>query len=540
MINRFSANCPIRQALIEHTERLSDVRISALFDDNPDRFKQFSRSLGGLLVDFSKNRVDAAVMESLLDLARSADLELWRDDMFTGQPVNSSEERPALHVALRDPEGPPLNVEGIDVRAEVQQGLDTMSAIVDRLRSGAWLGATDKPITDVVHIGIGGSILGPEAVVRALAPDDRGSIRVHFVSNVDAADLIPVLRRLNPQTTLVITVSKSFTTLETLTNATTARQWLSNALPAEGLGKHLMAITADHRAAQAFGVPEENTLGFWPWVGGRFSLWSTVGLPIALIAGMDAFHRLLSGARALDEHFATAPLSDNLPVLMAVIGIWNANFQGVPAHAVLPYDDRLSGLPAHLQQLEMESTGKSMDREGGSVDWETAPIIFGMSGTDAQHTFFQAIHQGTRVVSADFIGSMRDDHGYGEHGDGHHEQLLANLFAQSEALMLGRLENGGGADAQRVCLGNRPSNTILLNALEPETLGMLLALYEHKVFVQGVIWGINPFDQWGVELGKQLGKTILSELRTSEPVSSHDSSTNALINHYLDKRRDRT
>lgn len=524
-----------RKLLAEHAIRLEAVRTTSLFNADPERFNRFSHSLDGLFVDFSKNLIDCDVLNTLTNLARGAELEAWRDEMFSGGIVNPSENRPALHVALRDPSGPPLTVDGVNIRAAVNRSHQLLTDIVERIRSKNWSGATGQPITDIIHIGIGGSILGPATAVHALGTRDDSGPTIHFVSNVDAAALMPVLRTLKPETTLVIMVSKSFTTLETLTNGQTAKKWLLNTLPADGLCKHLIAVTAKPDRAIQFGVSEDNILEFWPSIGGRFSLWSAVGLPIALSAGMECFNRFLNGARRMDQHFKSAPLDQNIPVLLALVGIWNANYQGIAAHAILPYDDRLDGLPMHIQQLEMESTGKSVDRSGHPIDWDTAPIIFGMSGTDAQHTFFQAVHQGTRPVSADFIGCLRDDHGSGIH----HEQLLANLFAQSEALMLGWSAPDDEGHEERVCPGNRPSTTILLESLNPENLGMLLALYEHKVFAQSVIWGINPFDQWGVELGKQLAGTILTEIGDAEPVSSHDSSTNGLINRYLESRSTR-
>ena len=522
-----------RDLLVENAKRLSHVRTTSLFDEDPERFDRFSHTLEGLFVDFSKNQIDNDVLSTLISLAHGVGLESWRDKMFEGGIVNTSENRPALHVALRDPSGPALMVDGENIREAVARSHHQMTDMVDRIRDGRWLGATGKPITDVIHIGIGGSILGPATAVHALGSHDDLGPNIHFVSNVDAAALMPTLRGLNRATTLVIIVSKSFTTLETLTNAETTKFWLLDSLPEDEIHRHLVAVTARPDRAQKFGITDDNVLAFWPWIGGRFSLWSAVGLPIALSAGMDRFNRFLDGARCMDEHFRSAPLESNIPVLLALVGIWNANYQGMSAHAVLPYDDRLDGLPSHIQQLEMESTGKSVDRGGHPLEWDTAPIIFGMSGTDAQHTFFQAVHQGTRPVSADFIGCLRNDHGSGIH----HHHLLANLFAQSEALMLGWKAPDDEGHEERVCPGNRPSTTILLESLNPENLGMLLALYEHKVFTQSVVWGINPFDQWGVELGKQLAGTIMDDFTHGGTVTRHDSSTNGLINRFLKNRQ---
>ncbi len=532
MTNKTTPDSPVRKTLFEHAERLHGIHTMEMFANDPERFEKFSFELGGLFVDLSKNHLDDETLSTLVELARIAEVEDWRDRMFSGEPVNSTENRAALHVILRNADGPPFIVDGEDVTASVRNGLDKMTGMVNRIRSGQWLGSTGKPITDVVHIGIGGSILGPAAAAHALARTNGRSVRVHYVSNVDAEAIFPILESLDPEQTLVTSVSKSFTTLETLTNTETAREWLLEALPEKDIGNHLVGITAEPAAAIEFGVPEENILTFWPWVGGRFSLWSTVGFPIALTIGMDAFNRLLDGARQMDKHFCETPLTENLPVLLALVGIWNTDFQDTGAHAILPYDERLANLPQHLQQLEMESTGKSANQHNEFTQWHTAPIVFGMPGNDAQHTFFQALHQGTRTISADFIGCIRQDHPH----DNHHDRLMANLFSQTEALMRGRTESNGGDDIHHFCPGNRPSTTILLDAMEPETLGMLLALYEHKVFVQGIIWGVNPFDQWGVELGKELAKSILDQIEKGEPVFDHDGSTNGLVNRFVRSR----
>ena len=533
MPRKITPDCPARQILFEHAERLRSVHTMEMFAADPDRFDRLSFEFGGLFMDLSKNHLDVDTFLSLVELARTTGVEKWRDRMFSGEPVNGTEGRAALHVALRNLHGPSFVVDGEDITASVRHGLDQMAGMVERLRTHQWVGATDKPITDVLHIGIGGSILGPAAAARALARPNGQPVRVHYVSNVDAEAIFPVLESLNPENTLITTVSKSFSTLETLTNGETAREWLLETLPANKIGRHLIGITAEPSTAADFGIPEENILTFWPWVGGRFSLWSTVGLPIALTIGMDTFYRLLYGAHLMDKHFCEAPLEENLPVLLALVGIWNTDFQDTGAHAILPYDERLAGLPQHLQQLEMESTGKSANRWDELTPWHTAPIVFGMPGNDAQHTFFQALHQGTRTISADFIGCIRQDHPH----DNHHDRLMANLFSQTEALMRGRTEGNGGGDIHRLCPGNRPSTTILLDAMEPETLGMLLALYEHKVFVQGTVWGVNPFDQWGVELGKDLARTILDQIESGKPISSHDGSTNGLVNRFVKSRR---
>lgn len=533
MSNKITPDCPVRQTLFDHAERLHDVHTMQMFADDPERFEKFSYEFGGLFLDLSKNHLDDQALFSLLELAKTTGVEKWRDRMFSGEPVNGTENRAALHIILRNAHDASFVVNGEDVTASIRAGLEKMSGIVERIRNHEWKGTTGKSITDVVHIGIGGSILGPAAAARALSRPNNGMVRVHYVSNVDAEAIFPILESLNPERTVIIAVSKSFMTLETLTNAETARKWLLEKLPNADICKHFIGITAKPSTAVEFGIPEENILTFWPWVGGRFSLWSTVGLPIALSVGMDSFNRLLEGARQMDKHFCEAPLDENLPVLLALTGIWNTDFQDTGAHAILPYDERLAGLPQHLQQLEMESTGKSANRWNEFTPWHTAPIVFGMPGNDAQHTFFQALHQGTRTISADFIGCLRQDHPH----DNHHDRLMANLFSQTEALMRGRTETNGGSDIHHFCPGNRPSTTILLDAMEPETLGMLLALYEHKVFVQGVIWGVNPFDQWGVELGKKLAQTILKQIENGESVSDHDGSTNGLVNRYVHSRR---
>ncbi len=519
-----------------HAKRLSALSTVSMFDQDTNRFENFSFELDNMFIDFSKNGIDKAALTNLVDLARARDVEGCRNKMFAGGIVNVTENRPALHVALRDPSGSPLTIDGMDIRADVSANLDRMESLVDALRSGSWLGATGKPITDIIHIGIGGSVLGPEIVVRALMPTQGARLRIHFVANVDASALMPVIAGLDPETTAMVIVSKTFTTQETMTNARSVTDWLLQTIDPSGLSRHMLAITSAPAAAEKFGVDPAHIMTFRDWVGGRYSLWSAVGFSIALVAGMEGFRGLLEGARKLDMHFLNAPLESNIPVLMALVGIWNTNFLDMPSHAVLPYDDRLAGLPAFLQQLEMESNGKSVQVDGSTVTRKTVPVIFGFPGTDAQHSFFQALHQGTRNVSMDFIGCLKSNNDK----TNHHDQLMANLFAQTEALMVGRAKDNAGVDADvdahRVCPGNRPTTTILLDALTPETLGMLLALYEQKTFVQSIIWGINAFDQWGVELGKQLGKAVLNDIETASTVTYHDGSTNGLINRYLKRR----
>ena len=535
MSKKIASTLQERDHLIRHATRLHNIHTMDLFAEDPKRFEKLSFEFGGLFVDFSKNHLDDKTLQSLMALAHTANIESWRDKMFSGEIVNITENRPALHTALRNFNTKNIEIDGEDITVSIRQNLDQMSDIVNKIRAFEWPGATGKPITNIVNIGIGGSILGPAAVSKALNKHDRPEINIHYVSNVDAEAIFPILDNLDPEQTLIIAVSKSFTTLETLTNYQTAYGWLNRALPNNTIGRHLIGITATPSKALDSGIPKENILTFGPWVGGRFSLWSTVGIPIALTIGMDGFYKLLQGAKEMDQHFCESPLTNNLPVLMALIGIWNTDFQNIEAHAILPYDERLSGVPQHLQQLEMESTGKTVNIQNESTPWHTAPIVFGMLGNDAQHTFFQALHQGTRTISADFIGCIQQDHLHNNHQD----LLMANLFSQTEALLKGNANsnNSFATNEHRICPGNRPSTTILLDALKPETLGQLLALYEHKVFVQGIIWNINPFDQWGVELGKDLAKTILRRIKSGSKVASHDGSTNGLLNRFIQSRQ---
>jgi glucose-6-phosphate isomerase len=537
---------PAWQALLDHHRGAAAFRLRELFAQNPRRFEQFSLRCGNLLLDYSKQLVDADTVRLLLDLARQSELSEWIARMFKGERINFTENRAVLHTALRA-DGPVLQ-EGNDLHADVLRTLARMREFCDGVRSGQLTGFSDHACTDVVNIGIGGSDLGPALVAEALAPYASPRLKTHFVSNVDGAHLADVLAELNPETTLFIVVSKTFSTLETLANARTAREWLiAKSGDGKAAARHFAAVTANVAAARDFGVDSSKIFEFWDWVGGRYSVWSAVGLAAALAIGMDHFEALLGGAREMDEHFASAPLERNVPVLLALVGIWNINFFGMTSHAVLPYDQSLRLLPDYLQQLEMESNGKRVTRDGALVDYATAPVIWGSPGTNGQHAFFQLLHQGTQVVPADFIACCQSHHALG----GHHEILLANFFAQTEALMLGKSAAEAREDMlaqklkpeeiqrllpHRVFPGNRPSTSILLKKLDPHALGALLALYEHKVFVQSVIWRINAFDQWGVELGKRLADRILPELTTSSPVATHDASTNGLINHYKSSR----
>ena len=534
---------PAWKALEAHAGSVAGLHMRDLFAADPGRFGAFSISLPGIFLDYAKNRVTADTMALLMDLARQAGVEAWRRRMFSGGPVNSTEGRPALHVALRNRSGGPVMVGGIDVMPLVRGVLARMRDFADALHTGAWKGATGKPVADVVSIGIGGSHLGPEMVCEALTPYRMSRPGIHFIANVDGADISQAMAGLDPGTTLFIVSSKTFTTPETLANAATARAWLTDALGEGAVANHFVAVTANPGAAAGFGIEAANTFETWDWVGGRYCLWSAIGLPIALAVGMDAFDELLDGAHAMDEHFQTAALESNMPVVMALLGVWNSGFLGAGCHAVLPYDHHLRGLPAYLQQADMESNGKSTTRGGQPVDYQTGPVLFGAPGTPGQHSFFQLLHQGTRLVPADFIAAAEGS----APEAGHHPMLLANFFAQTEALMKGKTDEEaraeldaaglGGEDLEsllphKVFEGNRPTNSILTVRFDPRTLGMLIALYEHKIFVQGVIWDINSFDQWGVELGKELAGAILPELEGDDPVSGHDCSTNGLINCY--------
>jgi glucose-6-phosphate isomerase len=533
--------------LADHRRRIEHVHMRDLFAQDPGRFDRFSRRLGDILIDFSKNRITEETLRLLLDLAREANLERWRERMFAGDKINNTEGRAVLHVALRNTPDRPIVVDGADVMPEVMRVREQMRVFSEAVRSGAWRGQTGERITDVVNIGIGGSDLGPVMVTEALKPYQQPGLAVHFVSNVDGTHIAETLKRLRPETTLFIVASKTFTTQETLTNALTARAWLVGASGEAAVAKHFAAISTSEAEVRSFGIDPANMFEFWDWVGGRFSLWSAIGLPIAIAIGMDRFEELLAGGRAMDDHFRTAPWEANLPVLLALIGIWNANFLGAPTYAVLPYDQYLHRLPAYLQQADMESNGKYVTRNGERVDYTTGPVLFGEPGTNGQHSFYQLVHQSTRLVPCDFIAPAQSHNPIGEH----HAILLSNFFAQTEALMRGKTEaevrrelEGQGLSGEaletlaphKVFDGNRPSNSILVRVVDPHTLGMLIALYEHKIFTQGVIWRINSFDQWGVELGKQLAKVILPELQSDAVISRHDASTNGLINAYKEMR----
>ena len=520
--------------LADHAKQLRDVHLRDLFENDPHRFNKFSITAGPLLVDYSKNRITEQTRALLVELAREAELETWREKMFAGEIINNTEQRAVLHTALRNPANS-------QVSTEVERELTRMEAMCEKLQQGQWLGYGNSPITDIVVFGIGGSYLGPKLVCEALKSYAVSNTSIHFVANVDAHVIDDVLSQVEAETTLFVIISKSFSTQETHANALTAANWLrKHSNDERSIEKHFIAITSNPPAAEAFGIAEENILSMWDWVGGRYSLWSTVGFPIALLTGMNHFRELLAGAHWMDEHFQNASLENNMPVILGLVGIWYINFLKFPHHAVLPYDHRLRSLPGYLQQLDMESNGKSVTRDGNEVSYDTGPILFGEAGTNGQHAFHQLLHQGELIVPCDFIAFANAAHPY----DHHHQILLANMLAQSRAMMMGRTQQethdllvSQGESAQRAAelaphmafSGNRPSNTLLAESLNPTTLGALLAMYEHKIFVQGIIWNINSFDQMGVELGKTLTGKILPELNGEHSAADEDSSTRELI-----------
>ena len=532
---------PAWTALTQHFQSLRDVHMRTLFAEDPNRFQTFSLRAGDLFIDYSKNRATQQTLELLFSLARQARVEERRDRMFAGERINGTEGRPVLHVALRNREDHPILVDGKDVMPEVNGVLERMRAFTQAVRSGSWKGHTGQTITDIVNIGIGGSDLGPVMASEALRPYWKEGLRAHFVSNVDGTHLAETVKPLDPARTLFIVASKTFTTQETLLNARSARAWLVGKLGEASVPRHFVAVSTASAEVAKFGIDLANMFGFWDWVGGRYSVWSAIGLPVACVIGMERFEEMLQGAHDLDVHFRTAPLAQNAPVILALLGIWYSNFFGAATHAILPYDQYLHRFPAYLQQADMESNGKRVDRAGQVIsDYSTGPIVWGEPGTNGQHAFYQLIHQGTRLVPADFIAPLASHNPLGEH----HRVLLANCLAQTEALMKGKTEAEARAELElagtpparleellphKQFPGNRPTNTILLPRLTPRTLGQLVALYEHKIFTQGVIWDIYSFDQWGVELGKQLAKKIEPELASPGPVTTHDSSTNGLI-----------
>ncbi len=533
------------QALSVHYAEIKPQQMRQMFQDDPMRFENFSLRLDDLLFDFSKNRINAETIKLLTALAEQSGLKSRIEQMFTGEKINSTEQRAALHTALRNRSDQAVVVDGKDVMPDVRRVLGLMRDFSDAVRGGRHVGHTGKVIRDIVNIGIGGSDLGPLMVCEALKPFGKADLNVHFVSNIDSTHLLETLKKLEAETTLFIVSSKTFTTQETLTNARSARAWLVGKLGDENaVAKHFAAVSTNLEATSKFGINPQNVFEFWDWVGGRYSLWSAIGLPIALYVGMDKFEELLAGAHEMDKHFRTAPLDKNMPVLMGLLGIWYGNFFGAGSNAVFPYCQYLHRFSAYLQQLDMESNGKGTDREGNPVDYDTGMVVWGEPGTNGQHAFYQLIHQGTRLIPADFLAPLHSQNPLGDH----HAILLANCFAQTEALMLGKTSaearaellaqgmQGAALEAllpHKVFAGNKPTNTLLFERLDARTLGMLIALYEHKVFVQSVVWNINPFDQWGVELGKQLAGKILPELlKNAAAATPHDASTSGLIQHY--------
>jgi glucose-6-phosphate isomerase len=528
------------QALESHAATARQWTLRDLFAQDARRFPKLTVDAAGLFLDYSKNRLDATTVALLLDLARERGVERQRDAMFAGEKINLTEQRAVLHTALRMPRGNKLVVDGQDVAHDVHAVLDRIKDFTDRVRSGAWTGHTGKAITDVVNIGIGGSDLGPKMVCLALRSYAHPRLKMHFVSNVDGHDMDAVLEQVNPETTLFIVASKTFVTAETMLNAQTARRWFLRGAGEDALARHFVAVSTNTEAIRAFGIDPANMFPFWDWVGGRYSVWSSIGLAVALSVGFGYFSDFLAGAHALDEHFRTAPLAGNMPVLLALVGFWNRQFLGCSSLSIAPYHQDLSRFPAYLQQLDMESNGKRVTRDGADVGVPTCPVVWGECGTNAQHAYFQLLHQGTDVTPIDFIAALRPTHDLA----GHHDSLLANCFAQSEAFMTGKTADEVRADLRTQNLsaeqiealvphktfpGNRPSNTILMDQLTPPLLGALIALYEHKTFVQGVLWNVNSFDQWGVELGKVLAKNIHAELTGEIAPERHDSSTNGLI-----------
>ena len=532
---------PAWRALQAHYGTVKDLHLRKLFADDPGRGERLAVEAVGLYLDYSKNRVTDETMKLLLQLAEERGVAKHRDAMFAGEKINVSEKRAVLHVALRAPKGQQIKVDGSDVIPDVHAVLDRMADFATRVRSGSWRGNTGKPIKNVINIGIGGSYLGPEMAYRALRPYSDRSMTFRFVANVDGADFTEATQGLDAAETLFVVASKTFTTLETMTNAATARRWLVAALGSEAaVAKHFVALSTNEAAVRKFGIDTANMFGFWDWVGGRYSMESAIGLSTMIAIGPDNYRDMLAGFHAMDEHFRTVPLARNLPVLMGLLTVWYNNFFGVQTIGIMPYSTHLGRFPAYLQQLQMESNGKHVDMQGHEVAYQTGPIIWGEPGTDGQHSFYQLIHQGTKLIACDLIGFCHPLSPLAEQ----HDLLMANLFAQAEALAFGKTEDEltreGSPAAQtpfRVTEGNRPTNLILADRLTPATLGSLVALYEHNVFTQGAIWGIDSFDQWGVELGKVLAGRIIPELAAGgEPTLHHDGSTNALIRRYRKRR----
>ncbi len=532
------------KALEEYFAEFKDAQIKDLFAADAKRFDKYSLTFEDILLDFSKNRVDDKVLSLLLQLAEECGLKSAIEAEFGGDKINVTEDRAVLHVALRNRSNTPIMVDGEDVMPKVNTVLDQMNAFSEKIISGEWKGYSGKAITDIVNIGIGGSDLGPLMVTEALKPYKKENINLHFVSNVDGTHIAETLKNVDPETTLFIIASKTFTTQETMTNANSAKSWFLEAAKDEAaVAKHFVALSTNADAVSAFGIDTANMFEFWNWVGGRYSLWSAIGLSIACGIGFENYLALLEGAHAMDQHFSTTSFDKNLPVILAMIGVWYNNFYGAETEAILPYDQYMHRFSAYFQQGNMESNGKYVDRNGEKVTYQTGPILWGEPGTNGQHAFYQLIHQGTKLIPCDFMATAKTHNPLSDH----HPKLLANFFAQTEAMMVGKTEDqvtaelkaAGKSDEEiaallpyKVFLGNIPTNSILMKQLDPRTLGALIAMYEHKIFVQGVIWNIYSFDQWGVELGKQLANAILPELVSDEKVTSHDASTNGLVNAY--------
>jgi glucose-6-phosphate isomerase len=533
------------QKLQAHFNTFASSQMKDLFAKDAQRFEKYSIQFEDILVDYSKNRINDETLSLLIALAEEANLKGAIESMFNGTKINNTEKRSVLHIALRNRSNSPILSDGKDVMPEVNAVLEKMKAFCQTVRSGAWKGYTGKSITDVVNIGIGGSDLGPLMVTEALKPYATSGLNVHFVSNVDGTHIAETLKKLNPETTLFIIASKTFTTQETITNAISAKTWfLNTAKEHSHVAKHFVALSTNAKEVSAFGIDTNNMFEFWDWVGGRYSLWSAIGLSIALYIGFDNYEALLSGAHAMDNHFKNTPFSKNIPVLLALIGVWYNNFFGAESHAILPYDQYMHRFAAYFQQGDMESNGKGVTKDGKKItQYSTGPIIWGEPGTNGQHAFYQLIHQGTKLIPCDFLAPVKSHNPLSDH----HPKLLANFFAQTEALMKGKTEEEAKAElikagkegaelellsVHKVFEGNRPTNSIFFKQLTPFTLGALVAMYEHKIYTQSVVWQINAFDQWGVELGKQLANAILPELADNSPVTSHDSSTNGLINYY--------
>ena len=538
---------PVWQKLCTHQQTVAKLHMRDLFENDPHRFNKYSLKFSDLLFDYSKNRITDETMPLLFQMAIEANIKQWREKMFAGEKINITENRAVLHTALRNRSNKPVMVGGKDVMPDINNVLAQMREFSEKVRNGAWLGFTGKTITDIVNIGIGGSDLGPVMVCDALKPYASDKMNIHFVSNIDGAHLMRALEKCSPETTLFIVASKTFTTQETMTNALSARTWfLDSAIDNSHVAKHFVALSTNAKAVADFGIDTANMFVFWDWVGGRYSLWSAIGLSIALYVGMDHFEALLDGAHEMDNHFRGAPLEQNMPVILALIGIWYNNFFHVDTHAILPYDQGMARFPAYMQQADMESNGKFICRDGSRVQYKTGPVIWGEAGTNGQHAFYQLIHQGTQIVPADFLMPVHSHYAIGKKGYAHHKILLANFLAQTQSLMMGKTIDEARAELEKQDLepeelekllphkvfeGNRPTTSILFDKLTPKTLGQLIALYEHKIFVQGILWDINSYDQWGVEYGKQIAQQILPQLTSVDKVENYDSSTNGLINH---------